>query len=175
MQICGLELEEIPHCDTINDVFKKVNVEEIKKEIILQQLARYKIRGDYYHVIIDRTGLATSREKYSKIGSEFVDNEEKNIGKQDCKIKTFKELTEKIKREYPRLKIMISGGALHSCKPVVDICNGNNQIIRIKEGSIPNLYKDFEILVEPENESKKENYQIVTKLYYQGNKRNKKI
>ena len=24
-KICGLELEEIPHCDTINDVFEKIN------------------------------------------------------------------------------------------------------------------------------------------------------
>ena len=30
-QICGLELEEIPHCDTINDVFEKVKVEEIEE------------------------------------------------------------------------------------------------------------------------------------------------
>ena len=28
-QICGLELDEIPHCDTINDVFKNVNIDEI--------------------------------------------------------------------------------------------------------------------------------------------------
>ena len=26
-EICELELEEIPHCDTINDVFEKVKVE----------------------------------------------------------------------------------------------------------------------------------------------------
>ena len=30
-QICNLELEEIPHCDTINDVFEKVKVEEIEE------------------------------------------------------------------------------------------------------------------------------------------------
>ena len=32
-QICGLELEEIPHCDTINDVFEKTNPEEIEEII----------------------------------------------------------------------------------------------------------------------------------------------
>ena len=30
-QICNLELEEIPHCDTINDVFEKIKVEEIEE------------------------------------------------------------------------------------------------------------------------------------------------
>ena len=32
-QICGVELEEIPHCDTINDVFEQVSPEEIEKII----------------------------------------------------------------------------------------------------------------------------------------------
>ena len=73
-QICGLELEEIPHCDTINDVFEKVKVEEIEKirKYMITKLIRgkiiqkYKIRDKYYHVIVDGTGLATSRKKYNE-------------------------------------------------------------------------------------------------------------
>ena len=73
-QICGLELEEIPHCDTINDVFKNVKIEEIEKirkymitrMIRNKMLEKYKIRGQYYHVIVDGTGLATSKKKYNK-------------------------------------------------------------------------------------------------------------
>ncbi len=44
-QICGLELEEIPHCDTINNVFKQVKIaeiEEIRKYMIIK-LIRGKI------------------------------------------------------------------------------------------------------------------------------------
>lgn len=73
-QICGLKLEEIPHCDTINDVFKNVNIDEIEKirkymitrMIRSKMLDKYKIRGQYYHVIVDGTGLATSKKKYNK-------------------------------------------------------------------------------------------------------------
>ena len=73
-QICGLKLEEIPHCDTINDVFKNIKVEEIeqiRKYMITRlirnkMLDRYKIRGQYYHIIVDGTGLATSRKKYNE-------------------------------------------------------------------------------------------------------------
>ena len=51
--ICGLNLEEIPHCDTINDVFRNVKVseiEEIRKYMIVKMirnkmLSRFKIRG----------------------------------------------------------------------------------------------------------------------------------
>ena len=65
-QICGLELEEIPHCDTINDVFEQVRPEEIEKIIKYmitklirsKMLERYKIRDKYYHLrIVDRKSL----------------------------------------------------------------------------------------------------------------------
>ena len=216
-KVCGVELEEIPHCDTINEVFKNVKVEEIEeirkymivKMIRNKMLDRFKIRGKYYHIVIDGTGLATSKKKYNKnclvrnkidkkgkeyqeystyvleaklivgemvfsIGSEFVENETENISKQDCEIKAFKRLAEKIKKEYPRLKIIISGDALYANKPVMDICEekGWKYIIRFKEGAIPSLYKEFETIVKTDNESKKDKYSYVTKLDYQSKKTN---
>ena len=216
-QICGLELEEIPHCDTINDVFEKVRVEEIEKirKYMITKLIRgkviqkYKIRDRYYHVIVDGTGLATSRKKYNEnclvknktdkngteyqeystyvleaklvvgemvfsIGSEFVENGKDNKTKQDCEIEAFKRLAQKIKKEYPRLKILISGDALYACKPVLDICKekGWKYIIRFKEGAIPNLYKEFEKVVAKANESTIKDYEYVTKLDYQEKKVN---
>ena len=215
--ICGLELEEIPHCDTINNVFKNIEVSEIEKirkymivkMIRNKMLERHKIRGQYYHIIVDGTGLATSRKKYNKnclvknktdkkgneyqeystyvleaklvigdmvfsIGSEFVENENENVNKQDCETKAFKRLAKKIKTEYPRLRIIISGDALYASKPVMDICRENNwkYIIRFKEGSIPTLYKEFETIVATDNESKIENYKFVTKLDYQETRTN---
>ena len=73
-QICELELNEIPHCDTINDVFEKVKVEEIEeiiKDIITKLirgkiLTKFLVRDKYYHIIVDGTGLATSRKRYNK-------------------------------------------------------------------------------------------------------------
>ena len=215
--ICGLTLEEIPHCDTINDVFRNVNVseiEEIRKYMIVKMirnkmLSRFKIRGQYYHIIVDGTGLATSRKKYNEncliknktdkngneyqeystyvleaklvigdmvfsIGSEFVENESENVDKQDCETKAFKRLAEKIKKEYPKLRIIISGDALYASKPVMDICKEYNwkYIIRFKEGAIPTLYREFETVVKIENESKIENYESVTRLEYQDYKTN---
>lgn len=216
-KICGLELEEIPHCDTINDVFENIKIEElekirkymINKMIRNKMLDRYKIRDKYYHIIVDGTGLATSRKKYNKncivknktdkngkeyqeystyvleaklvvgemvfsIGSEFVENEEENVSKQDCEINAFKRLAKKIKEEYPRLKIIIGADALYASKPIMDICkeNGWKYIIRFKEGKIPTLYNEFKTVVEKENESKKANYEYVTKLDYQEEKVN---
>ncbi len=216
-EICGLELEEIPHCDTINDVFEKVKVEEIEKirKYMITKLIRgkmiqkYKIRDKYYHVIVDGTGLATSRKKYNEnclvknktdkngkeyqeystyvleakivvgemvfsIGSEFVENVNEDETKQDCETKAFKRLAKKIKKEYPKLKILISGDALYANKPALDICkeNGWKYIIRFKEGSIPSLYNEFETVVTKANESTIKDYEYVTGLDYQEEKVN---
>ena len=210
-KICNLELEEIPHCDTINNIFERVDVKEIekiRKYMIVKMIRskmfdKYKIRKRYYHVIVDGTGLATSKKKYNSnclvknkkdkngneyqeystyvleaklvvgnmvfsIGSEFVENEKENIEKQDCEIKAFKRLAQKIKKEYPRLAIVISGDALYANKPVMDICkeNGWKYIIRFKEGAIPTLNEEYKKIVKENNESIKEDYEFVTGIEY---------
>lgn len=212
--ICELDLDEIPHHDTINDVFETIEIaelEEIRKYMIIRLIRskmfqKYKVRGMYYHVVIDGTGLATSRKKYNSnclvknktdkngneyqeystyvleaklvvgnmvfsMGTEFVENESENVDKQDCEIKAFKRLAKKIKKEYPRLKIIISGDALYASKPVLDICKekGWKYIIRFKEGAIPTLYKEFTKItreINDGNESTKKDYEFVTKIEY---------
>lgn len=79
-----------------------------------------------------------------------------------------------IKKEYPKLKILISGDALYASKPVMDICkeNGWKYIIRLKEGAIPTLYQEFETVVKRENETGKENYECATNLDYRDSKIN---
>lgn len=241
-KMCELELNEIPHCDTINDVFEKIKVKEIEeiiKDIITKLirgkiLTKFLIRDKYYHVIVDGTGLATSRKRYNKnclvknktdkngnkyqeystyvleaklvvgnmvfsIGSEFVENsnnkkfihrkiskykkiekntynkkedKRKNLSyqkyKQDCEIRAFERLAKKIKKNYPRLNILISGDALYANQKVIEICRKNNwkYIIRLKEGAIPTLYKEFEEIVSKENECNVDKYEFVTKIAY---------
>lgn len=241
-KMCELELNEIPHCDTINDVFEKIKVKEIEeiiKDIITKLirgkiLTKFLIRDKYYHVIVDGTGLATSRKRYNKnclvknktdkngnkyqeystyvleaklvvgnmvfsIGSEFVENsnnkkfihrkiskykkiekntynkkedKRKNLSyqkyKQDCEIRAFERLAKKIKKNYPRLNILISGDVLYANQKVIEICRKNNwkYIIRLKEGAIPTLYKEFEEIVSKENECNVDKYEFVTKIAY---------
>lgn len=216
-RICGTKLDEIPHHDTINNVFETIEISELEQIIkyIITRLIRskmldkFKIRKKYYLVVVDGTGLATSRVKYNdncltkkktnkdgeeyieystyvleaklvmgnmvfSIGTEFIENTDEKESKQDCEIKAFKRLAAKIKKEYPRLKILISGDALYASKPVIDICNeyGWKYIIRLKEGAIPSLYEEFETVVKRENETQKENYECATNLDYRESKIN---
>ena len=216
-QICGLELNEIPHHDTINNVFETIEISELEQIIkyIITRLIRskmldkFKIRNMYYLVVVDGKGLATSKMKYNdncltkrkinkdgeeyieystyvleaklvignmvfSIGTEFVENADENETKQDCETNAFKRLATKIKKEYPKLKILLSGDALYASKPVIDICNeyGWKYIIRLKEGAIPTLYGEFETVVKRENETHKENYECATDLDYRESKIN---
>ena len=108
------------------------------------------------------------------LGSEFVENEDEKVKKQDCEIKAFKRLAQKIKKEYPRLKIIIGADALYAKKTIIDICkeNGWKYIIRFKEGAIPSLYREFETIIKTENESNKSDYSYVTQIDYQEEKLN---
>ena len=177
-RMVGKELEEIPHYDTINDVFEKIKIEELEKiqKYMVTRLIRskmfekYKYKGKYYQVVIDGTGLVKYNQKEDKhclrktynkgteeeysiyyryvleaklvvgeivisIGTEFVENEYEEVEKQDCELKAFYRLAEKIKKEYPKLPIIISGDALYACDPVIEICKGNGweYILRKKD------------------------------------------
>ena len=246
--ISGLSLLEIPHCDTINDVFEKIKIEELEKirKYLITKLIRGKIikrfliRDRYYQIIIDASGLATSRKRYNdnclvknktdkkgnkyqeystyvleakllvgnmvfSMGSEFVENvtkkkvkgykiiknekmrvskkESKRLKrldrekfKQDCEIKAFKRLAARIKKEYPKLRILISGDALYACKPVFDICKEYNwkYMIRLKEGAIPTVYEEFIKILNSKggNETTEEGYDLVTGIDYKDYKLN---
>jgi hypothetical protein len=72
------------------------------------------------------------------IATEFIENEEENVTKQDCEIKAFKRLAGKLKKKYPRLPICILGDSLYACEPVFEICDSNSwkYLIRLKRGAL---------------------------------------
>jgi len=62
-----IELEEIPHYDTINNVFEKLEIEELRKiqKYMINRLIRskmfnkYRFRDKYYQIVVDGTGICT--------------------------------------------------------------------------------------------------------------------
>ena len=75
------------------------------------------------------------------IDSEFIENEDENVNKQDCEMKAFYRMAERIKKEYPRLPIIISGDALYACEPVMKKCKENKweYILRFKKDRLKAL------------------------------------
>ena len=183
-----VKLEELPHYDTINDVFETIDIEELRKiqKYMVIKLIRskmfdkYRFKGKYFQIVIDGTGLATFKERhcnnclkrtYNKgqedeysiyyhyvleaklvvgdivisIDTEFVENEDEKVEKQDCELRAFYRMAERIKREYPKLPIIISGDALYACEPVMRVCKQNKweYILRLKEERMKRLGEEI--------------------------------
>lgn len=192
-----LNLEEIPHYDTINDVFETINIEELRKiqKYMVTRLIRskmfdkYKYKKKYFHIVIDGTGLATFKKRHCKnclkktynkgqeneysiyyhyvleaklvvgdivisIDTEFVENEKENVEKQDCELRAFYRMAKRIKRNYPKLSIILSGDALYACEPVIEICIKNKwkYILRLKEERMKRLGEEIKGIEKAEEE-----------------------
>ena len=173
-----IELEEIPHYDTINNVFEKLDINELRKiqKYMVNRLIRskmfdkYRYNDKYFQIVVDGTGMMKFKKRHCKhclkrvhnkgeeneytiyyhyvleaklvvgdivisIDSEFVENEDENVAKQDCEMKSFFRMAERIKKEYPKLPIIISGDALYSCEPIMNKCKENKweYILRFKK------------------------------------------
>lgn len=128
-------------------------------------------RVEYYHNVLEAK-LVLGDMVFS-IDTEFIENENEDVTKQDCELKAFSRLTERLKKEYPRLPICILGDSLYACKRVFDTCKEYRwrYILRFKEGSIPSVAKEFNIL--KKLESKKENgFNYVNEIDYDDKKIN---
>ena len=194
--LLDIELEELPHYDTINNVFENIKIEELRKiqKYMVTSLIRskmfdkYRYKGKYFQVVIDGTGLMSFKERHCKhclkrtyskgteeektiyyhyvleaklvvgdivisLDSEFVENEKEDVEKQDCEIRAFYRMAQRIKKEYPKLPIIISGDALYACEPVITVCRDNKweYILRLKEERLKLLGEEIKCLEKAEN------------------------
>lgn len=92
------------------------------------------------------------------IGTEFIENENEEVTKQDCEIKAFYRLAEKIKQTYKRLPICILGDSLYACEPVFNRCDEYKwrYILRFKEGRIKSIAGEFNTIKEIEQGKEKD-------------------
>ena len=139
------------------------------------------VRTEYYHAVLEAK-LVINGNIVLSIGTEFVENENPDVEKQDCELNAFYRLAEKIKRRFPRLPICLGMDSLYAAGPVFELCKKYcwHFIIRFKDGSIPTVAKEFQILKEMEPSqiwTKIEgditkSYRYVTNLPYQAHELN---
>ena len=75
----------------------------------------------YYHKVLEAK-LVLSDDVIISIGTEFIENEKEDVSKQDCELNAAKRLLKRIKKEYPRLPILIQGDALYATEPLMKLC-----------------------------------------------------
>ena len=118
-------------------------------------------RISYYHNVLEAK-LVINKQLVFSIQSEFIENEEpipseevlfsreysepsKDKVKQDCETKAFYRLAAKLKAAFPKLPICITTDSLYPSKGIFETCRamGWHFIMRFKDGSIPQLAKQF--------------------------------
>lgn len=100
----------------------------------------------YYHNVLEAK-LIVGNMVFS-IATEFIENEDENVSKQDCELNAFKRLAGKLKEMYPRLPICLLGDSLYACEPVFEICRENqwHYLLRFKEGRIKTVAEEFRLI-----------------------------
>lgn len=100
----------------------------------------------YYHNVLEAKLVAG--DMVFSIATEFIENEDENVSKQDCELNAFKRLEVKLKKKYPKLPVCLLGDSLYACEPVFEICNKNGwkYLMRFKEGRIKSVADEFNML-----------------------------
>ena len=79
----------------------------------------------YYHKVLEAK-LVLSEKIVISLDTEFIENENEKVSKNDCEINAAKRLLERLKKNYPRLSLCIQGDALYAAETVMKICKGNH-------------------------------------------------
>lgn len=107
------------------------------------------------------------------IDSEWIENTKLNNEKekQDCEVNAFKRMQKRIKKNYPKLKFIVTGDALYASTPMINICKDNkwHYIFNLKKDRLKNIYEEFEDNINYMNEVSKENYFLSSGIIFKEN------
>jgi hypothetical protein len=99
----------------------------------------------YFHNILEAK-LVTPNGFAISLATEWIENPE-IYDKQDCELKAFRRLAEKIKQLFPRLPICILADGLYPNRTFFSICAAQNWrfIVTLKDGSLKSFWEDVEM------------------------------
>jgi hypothetical protein len=108
----------------------------------------------YYHPILEAK-LVTHDGFVFSLMTEFIENPGEYPTKQDCELKAFYRLADRLKRRFPRLLICLLLDGLFAGGPTFSICEkyGWKYIIVLQENDLPSVQEQFDALLAafPEN------------------------
>ena len=101
----------------------------------------------YYHPVLEAK-LVTSTGLVFSLMTEFIENPGDNPTKQDCELKAFYRLAERLKQRFPRLPICLLLDGLFAGGPTFSICEKNHwkYLIVLQEDDIPYINDEFKAL-----------------------------
>ena len=162
----------------------------VRKEIWTEECLERKIKNSddkQYYVYVLEASLAFYNGMTIPLMSEFLCYEEgdKENNKQDCESKAFYRLSERLKKEFPRLPIMVLLDGLYPNGPIMERCIANNWqfMIVLKDNSLPSVWEEYYALnvLEKNNQKKmkwgnrKQSFQWVNRIEYHYGKGGKEV
>ena len=188
------DVETCPHGDTIDETYKRLAVPQVQEVVTwtVETLIRkkvlypYRLRGRYFLVAMDGTGVLTFPERHCphcltmthhgrtiyyhpileaklvthdgfvfSLMTEFVENPAEHPTKQDCELKAFYRLADRLKQRFPRLPICLLLDGLFAGGPTFSICEQYRwkYLIVLQEDDLPSVQEQFNPLLDcfPEN------------------------
>ena len=108
--------------------------------------AENKKKTQYYVYVLEAT-LVLSNGVSLPLMSEFLDYRlgDSEREKQDCELRAFFRLTERLKKAFPHLQIMLLLDGLFACGPVIEQCRtyGWHYMIVLQDKSLPYVWQEF--------------------------------
>jgi len=108
----------------------------------------------YYHPVLEAK-LVTSNGFAFSLMTEFIENPAEKMTKQDCELKAFYRLAQRLKTRFPRLPILLSMDGLFACGPTFELCRryGWKFMIVLKDDDLTSVNEEFFALspLQPEN------------------------
>jgi len=109
----------------------------------------------YYHYVLEAKLVTRNGFAFSMM-TEFVENPGENPVKQDCELKAFYRLAERLKKRFPRLPILLTLDGLFAGGPTFEVCrkNGWAFMIVLKDKDLPTVNSEFEALRKQKTQNK---------------------
>lgn len=109
----------------------------------------------YYHNVLEAKIVTPDGFAFSLM-TEFIENPGEKPNKQDCELKAFYRLAERLKKEFPRLPILLSMDGLFASGPTFDLCNRYNWkfMIVLKDKDLPSVNEEFSSLSKLQTENR---------------------
>jgi hypothetical protein len=121
---------------------------------------RHDTHTSYLHQVLEAKLLGPAGLTLS-MGSEFIENSDSDAAlsgegrKQDCELKALSRLLPQIRRDFPQLRLCLSGDSLYACGRMLQLAKEHrcNYVLTFKSGHMPAVWKDFQGLLKlcPEN------------------------